>query len=50
MFYTAQEVANMLRMHIESVRRLIRQGKIKAIKRGHKWLIHSNDLDEYLRG
>lgn len=49
MFYTVEEVACMLRMHIESVRRLIRQGKIKAIKRGNKWLISYKDLDEYLK-
>lgn len=50
MFYTIEEVAEKLRMHPESVRRLIRQGKIKASKGGNKWLISPNDLEKYLRG
>lgn len=50
MFYTVEEVAEKLRMHPESVRRLIRQGKIKASKGGNKWLIEQTDLEKYLRG
>lgn len=50
MFYTAEEVAEKLRMHVESVRRLIRQNKISAIKRGNKWLISSEALEKYIRG
>lgn len=49
MFYTVQEVAEKLRMHPESVRRLIREKKIKALKRGHKWLVSDENIQQYLR-
>ena len=41
------EVSKRLNIHPESVRRLIRQGKLPAIKFGNKWLVEKATLDQY---
>jgi excisionase family DNA binding protein len=41
------DVSKRLRIHPESVRRLIRQGKLPAIKFGNKWLVNKNTLEQY---
>ena len=42
-----KEVSDRLKIHPESVRRLIRQGKIPAIKLGNKWLVEKAVLEQY---
>lgn len=42
-----KEVSERLNIHPESVRRLIRQGKLPAIKFGNKWLVSKSDLEQY---
>ena len=41
------EVARRLSIHPESVRRLIRQGKLPAIKFGNKWLVEKGALEQF---
>lgn len=41
------EISKRLNIHPESVRRLIRQGKLPAIKFGNKWLVEKATLDQY---
>ncbi len=41
------EVSDRLNIHPESVRRLIRQGKLPAIKFGNKWLVEKTMLDQF---
>ena len=41
------EVAKRLNIHPESVRRLIRQGKLPAIKFGNKWLVEKVNLAQF---
>ncbi len=41
------EVAERLHIHPESVRRLIRQGKLPAIKFGNKWLVEKSALEQF---
>ncbi len=41
------EVSQRLKIHPESVRRLIRQGKLPAIKFGNKWLVEISTLDQF---
>ncbi|MDT8307568.1 MAG: helix-turn-helix domain-containing protein [Anaerolineae bacterium] len=41
------EVSRRLNIHPESVRRLIRQGKLPAIKFGNKWLVESGTLEQF---
>ena len=40
-----EEVSERLNIHPESVRRLIRQGKLPAIKFGNKWLVEKSTLE-----
>jgi excisionase family DNA binding protein len=46
-YLDVDEAARRLRIHPESVRRLIRQGKLPAIKFGNKWLLERATLDQY---
>lgn len=47
--YTLQELAGILRMHPESLRRLNRQGKIKGIvKIGRQYLLSQSHVDDLL--
>lgn len=41
------EVSKRLHIHPESVRRLIRQGKLPAIKFGNKWLVEKATLEQF---
>lgn len=41
------DVSKRLKIHPESVRRLIRQGKLPAIKFGNKWLIERATLEQF---
>ncbi len=41
------EVSHRLKIHPESVRRLIRQGKLPAIKFGNKWLVEKGELEQF---
>jgi excisionase family DNA binding protein len=40
-------VSRRLKIHPESVRRLIRQGKLPAIKFGNKWLVERATLEQF---
>lgn len=41
------EAGKRLSIHPESVRRLIRQGKLPGIKFGNKWLIERTALEQF---
>jgi excisionase family DNA binding protein len=41
------EVSKRLGIHPESVRRLIRDGKLPAIKFGNKWLVEKSLLEQF---
>jgi len=48
-FYTTEEVANILRVDPESVRRYVRSGKLKAIRLGGKFIrIEKNNLQSFI--
>lgn len=44
------EAGSRLRIHPDSVRRLIRQGKIPAFKFANKWLIRKDELEQFALG
>ena len=46
-YLDAEQVGIRLNIHPESVRRLIRQGKLPAIKFGNKWLVERATLEQY---
>ncbi len=48
-FYTTEEVAKILRVDPESVRRYVRSGKLRAIKLGGKFIrIDEADLERFI--
>ena len=48
-FYTTQEVAQLLQVDPESIRRYVRSGKLKAVKLGGKFIrIDKKDLNEFI--
>jgi excisionase family DNA binding protein len=44
------QVSKRLGIHPESVRRLIRDGKLPAIKFGNKWLVEKSVLEQFASG
>jgi excisionase family DNA binding protein len=48
MIYTAQEVAKILRVSVETVRKLIKSGQLKSFKVGHQDRITHEDLMAYM--
>lgn len=48
-FYTTDEVAVMLKVDPESVRRYVRSNKLRAVKLGGKFIrIEKNDLERFI--
>jgi excisionase family DNA binding protein len=48
-YYTSEEIANVLKVNKESVRRWVRDGKLKAIRLSGKFIrISQTDLDEFV--
>jgi excisionase family DNA binding protein len=47
-FYTPDEVAERLDLHVRTVRRFIREGKLKAVRIGKQYRIASRDLDDFV--
>lgn len=43
-FYTIKEVAKILKVHDTTIRRAIKQNRLKAFKIGTKWLIKKDDI------
>ena len=48
-FYTAEEIANVLRLHPYTVRRLSRENKIPAFKFGGQWRFDKEAIDSLAR-
>ena len=47
-FYTLEEVADMLRVSVETVRRLVLSGEIEAKRVGRQYRISQENLNKYL--
>lgn len=47
--YTVQTVADILHMSYRGVLRLIKQGRIKAVKVGKQWLVSELELERVKR-
>ena len=46
-YLTTEETATLLGYNIESVRRLLRKGKLRADKKGGMWLIYRDAVEAY---
>ncbi len=49
MVYTLEEVAEILKISVSTVRNLIDRGELKAFKAGNQWRVRKEDLDAYMR-
>ena len=49
-FYTAEEVAKVLRLHPYTVRRLCREKKVPAFKFGGQWRFPKDKIDFWSKG
>ncbi len=45
-YYTVKEAAQILRVHPRTVRRWLKEGKLKGKKIGRIWLIPKTEIDE----
>ena len=48
--FTAQEAAEFMKVHINTVTRWIKEGKIKAVKVDRHWCIRRSELERSLDG
>jgi excisionase family DNA binding protein len=49
-YYTVEEVKDILKVSLETVRRYVRSGKLPAIKLGNKYIrIEKSDLEAFLK-
>lgn len=46
-YLTVYEASKVLGIHQDTLKRLCRQGDIKATKLRNTWLIHKDDLDQF---
>jgi len=45
---TTENVADLLQVDVETVRRYIREGKLRAIKLGREYRVRREDFEEFL--
>lgn len=50
MVYTVEEVAKILKVSAATVRKLIKEGRIKSFMVGNQIRIRKTDLDQYMNG
>ena len=43
LYYTPEEIARVMRVSRESVRRKLRQGEIEGVRFGRKWPVHRKE-------
>ena len=48
-YYTIYEVAEMLRFHHKTIRRMIKNGELPAKKYGKEWRIRKAELEEFTK-
>ena len=49
-FYTVDQIARILEMHPKTIRRFIREGKLRANKVGKQWRVSGHDLSLFVEG
>ncbi|KWX67484.1 helix-turn-helix domain-containing protein [Mycobacterium sp. NAZ190054] len=49
-WYTAEEVAGILGLHVRTVRGYVRQGRLPAVRIGKQYRIAAQDLEEFIGG
>jgi excisionase family DNA binding protein len=49
-FLTVEEIANTLKVSVQTVRNWIKTGKLPALKVGRQWRVRKEDFEKYLEG
>jgi excisionase family DNA binding protein len=49
-YYTVEQISEMLHMHVKTVQRYIREGKLRAVKIGKSWRVSGHDLSVFTEG
>jgi len=47
-FYTSDDLSKILDLSIVTVRKYLKEGKIKAVKVGQRWFISNRNLNKFL--
>jgi excisionase family DNA binding protein len=47
-FYTLKELSKQLKLSTDTIYRMVRKGKIPAVKIGKKWRFRKSRIDEWL--
>ena len=47
-FYTTDEVANILKVHVKTIREMIKSGRLPAVKVGQEYRITDEQIREYV--
>jgi excisionase family DNA binding protein len=50
MVYTLEEVAEILKVSVQTIRKLIAEKKLRAFRVGGQWRVRKEDLDKYIEG
>ncbi len=46
--YTVDEVCNILKLHFQSVLKLLRKNELQGFKAGREWRVTKQDLEAYI--
>lgn len=46
--YTVDEVCNILKLHFQSVLKLLRSNELQGFKAGREWRVTKQDLETYI--
>lgn len=49
-YYTVEQISELLHMHVKTVQRYIREGKLRAVKLGKSWRVSGHDLSVFTEG
>ncbi len=49
-YYSAEEIGEQYNIKPATVRKWIREGKLKAVKLGHLWRVSEEQLQEFIKG
>jgi len=47
-FYNLEKVANLLDIHVDTIRRYVREGKLQAYKIGKGYRVKKEDFEKFL--
>jgi excisionase family DNA binding protein len=48
-YMTTEEAAKVLGFHVISIRRMVREGRLKGVKVGPTWLVAKKSMEDYKR-